>query len=167
MNSSIQQTIADNPLRPLGRFSRLSYLGWSFMMTLIFLIIAIIPLIFSASLLDKNTSEGANTVSIIFILTLSLITLTFYYLSIVFMIRRLHDCNRSAWLALLIIVPVINLFFILYLLCAKGTEGPNNFGPVRETKGWEKVLGLISAVLLPLSMVANILMWMASMSAPH
>ncbi|MFM6907136.1 MAG: DUF805 domain-containing protein [Acinetobacter tjernbergiae] len=166
MNSSTQ-TIKDHPLRPHGRFGRLSYLGWSFMMALIFVITVFIPLVFSAGLLDKNASEGTNTVTIIFMLTLSLIVLISCYIAIVFIIRRLHDCNRSAWLALLIIVPVINLFFILYLLCAKGTEGPNNFGPVRETRGWEKVLGSIYAVLFPLGLILNILMSLASMSAPH
>lgn len=83
MNSSTQ-TIKDHPLRPHGRFGRLSYLGWSFMMALIFVITVFIPLVFSAGLFDKNASEGTNTVTIIFMLTLSLIVLISCYIAIVF-----------------------------------------------------------------------------------
>nr|WP_314368759.1 DUF805 domain-containing protein [uncultured Acinetobacter sp.] len=164
MNSSIQQTIADNPLRPLGRFSRLSYLGWSFLMNLIFFVAIGIPILILANSFDP---DAFAKYTVLFMLICGLTGLILLYLSIVFLIRRLHDCNRSAWLGLLIIVPVINLFFILYLLCAKGTEGPNNFGPVRETRGWEKVLGSIYAILFPLGLILNILMSIASMSAPH
>lgn len=42
-------------------------------------------------------------------------------------IRRLHDCSRSAWYFLLLLIPIIN-FYGLYLLCKKGTEGANSYG---------------------------------------
>ena len=43
-------------------------------------------------------------------------------------IRRCHDVNHSGWLILLLFIPVIGNIFSLYLLCAKGTAGPNSYG---------------------------------------
>lgn len=44
-------------------------------------------------------------------------------------IRRLQDLNHSPLVWMLGYIPVINLFFFLYLLFAKGTEGDNVYGP--------------------------------------
>lgn len=43
-------------------------------------------------------------------------------------VRRLHDLDKCGWWMLLLIVPLVNLFFCLYLLFFKGTEGPNGYG---------------------------------------
>lgn len=49
-------------------------------------------------------------------------------------VRRLYDSGRPGWFALLLFVPLLNLF-CLVLLCLPGTPGPNRFGeapaPVR------------------------------------
>ena len=49
-------------------------------------------------------------------------------------VRRLHDLQKSGWWMLLLLVPLVNLFFALYLLFFKGTEGPNEYGedPLRQ-----------------------------------
>ena len=44
-------------------------------------------------------------------------------------IARLHDLDKSGWYVLLQVVPLINFIFALYVLFAKGTTGPNRFGP--------------------------------------
>lgn len=44
-------------------------------------------------------------------------------------VRRFHDCGKSGWLFLLLLVPLADLFG-LYLLCRRGDHGPNRFGPV-------------------------------------
>ncbi|WP_308620614.1 DUF805 domain-containing protein [uncultured Desulfovibrio sp.] len=43
-------------------------------------------------------------------------------------VRRLHDSDRSGWLALLLFVPLVNLF-CLALLFLPGTPGSNRYGP--------------------------------------
>lgn len=43
--------------------------------------------------------------------------------------RRWHDLNRTSWLILTAAIPVIDLFIGIYLICAKGTDGPNQYGP--------------------------------------
>lgn len=44
-------------------------------------------------------------------------------------VKRLHDVDKSGWLLLLGLIPVVNFFFGLYLLFADGTVGPNQYGP--------------------------------------
>jgi len=48
--------------------------------------------------------------------------------SISVMIRRLHDTDRSGWYSLLIFIPIVGLFFLIWLSIAKGSEGENQFG---------------------------------------
>lgn len=49
--------------------------------------------------------------------------------SLMLSIRRLHDLNKTGWFVLLNFIPVVNFFWGLYLLFAKGTIGPNDYGP--------------------------------------
>ena len=44
-------------------------------------------------------------------------------------VRRLHDTNRRGWWYFILFVPFIGWIWILVLLCLKGTEGENRFGP--------------------------------------
>ena len=46
-----------------------------------------------------------------------------------FIVRRCHDLNKSGYWGLLVLVPIVNFFFLLYLLFAKGTDGWNQYGP--------------------------------------
>ena len=38
-------------------------------------------------------------------------------------IKRLHDLDKSGWLYLLGIIPIVNFFFAIYLIAFKGTDG--------------------------------------------
>ena len=44
-------------------------------------------------------------------------------------IRRLHDLDRPTWWIIGNFIPLVNCVFGLYLLLAKGTDGPNQYGP--------------------------------------
>lgn len=43
-------------------------------------------------------------------------------------IKRLHDLDLSGLWCLVSFIPLVNFFFGLYLLFAKGTKGPNKYG---------------------------------------
>ena len=43
-------------------------------------------------------------------------------------VKRLHDMDKSGWLILLLFVPLLNVFWGLYMLFADGTVGPNQYG---------------------------------------
>jgi len=50
-----------------------------------------------------------------------------YFIS--FSIRRLQDLNRSKWLLLIMLIPLVNFGLFIYLYFFKGTTGPNKYGP--------------------------------------
>jgi len=43
-------------------------------------------------------------------------------------VRRLHDSDKSGWLILIGIIPIVGLALIV-LLCLDGTPGDNQYGP--------------------------------------
>lgn len=43
--------------------------------------------------------------------------------------RRLHDFDVSGWWTLLLLVPIFQFIFLIYLLVAPGTQDANRFGP--------------------------------------
>ena len=49
--------------------------------------------------------------------------------SLALMIRRLHDLDRPTWWVIASFIPLLNLVLGLYLLFARGTYGPNEYGP--------------------------------------
>jgi uncharacterized membrane protein YhaH (DUF805 family) len=42
--------------------------------------------------------------------------------------RRLHDTDRTGWLQLLGLIPLLGWIFLIYVYVQKGTEGDNRFG---------------------------------------
>jgi uncharacterized membrane protein YhaH (DUF805 family) len=43
-------------------------------------------------------------------------------------VRRLHDTDRSGWMMLIMLVPLVGPIILIVFLCQHGTEGPNRFG---------------------------------------
>lgn len=152
MNQKYQTS--ESALSPSGRFGRLSYLGWNMLMSFSILIIIGIIAAFSPGLLaDPTTMTGSSMLATVLI---GIAYIVLLYFSFVFTIRRLHDRNHIGWLSLLILVPGINLVFMLYLIFAKGDDRSNQYGPRRNTKGWEKVLAWIYILIFPLAFLAAI-----------
>ncbi len=46
--------------------------------------------------------------------------------------RRLHDTDRSGWLQLVVLIPLIGLILIVYW-CVQKSKEPNRFGPPAST----------------------------------
>jgi uncharacterized membrane protein YhaH (DUF805 family) len=44
-------------------------------------------------------------------------------------VRRLHDTDKSGWLILLGLIPLIGVIILLVFYILPGTKGPNKFGP--------------------------------------
>ena len=80
-------------------------------------------------LIGGSLSEGQSLMLVIaFHASAALLTL---YL----VIARLHDMDRSAWLALFLLIPGLNLLFLIYLALGQGTEDWNRFGEEPEPPG--------------------------------
>ena len=71
-------------------------------------------------------SSGKPVISI-------LLYFIFLWPSLAMATKRLHDRNRSGWLLLTLLIPYLNIIFIIWLTIEiwflKGTEGDNRFGP--------------------------------------
>ncbi|WP_375037589.1 DUF805 domain-containing protein [Acinetobacter sp. RW6] len=155
-NQPIQQ---DSPFKASGRFGRLSYAAWTLLFSLV-IVIAVLIVAFTFGLTNSEDLSGLSTAGMI---VLGIVYIACIYVSFVFTIRRLHDRNNTGWLSLLMLIPAVNFIFMIYLFAAKGTEGTNDYGPQRPTLGWERVLGWIYIVLIPLAFVFAIV---ATIMAP-
>lgn len=54
--------------------------------------------------------------------------LIFTYSFFVMVINRFHDLDHTGWMSLFFFIPIINIFFLLYLLLKQGDERDNAFG---------------------------------------
>jgi len=137
-----------------GRFGRASYIAWNFIIFIISMICfaaligaywADIYKIFSLSSYDNyETIVMIQEVIAPINAFVSLINFVYLYFMFVFSIKRLHDLNRSGWMSLLNIIPLVNLFFAVWLSAAVGSKSQNNFGSPRQTKPWEYYLAWFS-----------------------
>lgn len=133
-----------------GRFGRLSYLGWNMLLMVFVFILGII----AAFLVPTFSSSATGSSIYVFGGLFIIVYIAMIYFSFVFSIRRLHDRNQTGWLSLVMLVPLINFLFFIYLSCAKGDENTNNYGLPRITQGWEKVLAWIYIIVFPISILA-------------
>lgn len=133
-----------SPFSPKGRFGRLSYLAWSMA---IGLLVGITVGIIGGGI--EAATGGSGIGSGIMILG----QIGIFVVVVMFGIRRLHDFDASGWWYVAAIVPIANVVLALFLLFKPGTEGGNRFGPPRETRGWEKVVGYIAIGLIVLGII--------------
>lgn len=149
MNNPVIQK--DSFLSANGRFGRMSYLGWNALIGILFLCLYAIIYVISPNAFEKIATAQYP---LGFIIPMAITYIATVYLMIIFAIKRLHDRNLSGWLALILLVPLIGTFFILFLVFAQGDANVNSYGAPRPTKTWEKILAWIYIALMILSLVA-------------
>jgi len=108
-----------------------------------------------------ESSSGNNEMLGIFAgIMLIILYIAFIVVGFIIARRRLHDLNQTGWMGLLFLVPVVNLFFGLYLMFAPGNKHVNQYGsrPSPNTMGtWIAgtimpiifVIGIVAAIALP------------------
>lgn len=77
--------------------------------------------------------------------------------SVIVMIQRLHDLNKTGWMWLLALVPLANIYLLIILIFFKGTPGRNNYGlqtPPNKTWHWVVALGFPALALILMLAVA-------------
>ncbi|MCH7384374.1 DUF805 domain-containing protein [Acinetobacter dispersus] len=160
------QPMSDYPLSPYGRFNRLSYIAWygllSFICMAAFFGIFAFAGLFSLSHVDETFFSTFSGITIFALIALWLVA---FYFQIVFLIRRLHDLNKTGWLCLLLLVPVLQFLFTLYALLAPGTPHRNDYGDVRPSSAWEKILAWIM-ILFSLFMMFGIFIFAYYFASP-
>jgi uncharacterized membrane protein YhaH (DUF805 family) len=152
---SVGGTDQTSPFSPGGRFGRLSYIAWGFLISVVIQIVEFVA--GGTALLHPKLGAAGHRLppdlSPMSLGVIAVVALVALVIGVLFMIRRLHDLDGSGWWALLVVIPLVNLFFFLYLLLKAGTPGANRYGPQRETPGWEKVVGSIGVALMVIALI--------------
>ncbi|MCK5726881.1 MAG: DUF805 domain-containing protein [Thiotrichaceae bacterium] len=144
-----------SPFSAKGRFGRLSFLAWNFVVGVILLVI-LIGIMFIGGMenlaLDNeemltaikafyNSPTGVGVISVIFLWSI---------FTFLFLVRRLHDIGISGWWSVARVIPLVGIIFYIVILSKKGIIGTNHFAAMRITPLWEKVIGFISIIgLIP------------------
>lgn len=102
-----------------GRLNRKSYIYRSFFLSIVLFVVQ--------GILTFAT-ETFGALDLLFSIIAFVLGIFQLAANIMMGVRRLHDLDKCDWWMLLLIVPLVNLFFCLYLLFFKGTEGPNEYG---------------------------------------
>jgi uncharacterized membrane protein YhaH (DUF805 family) len=116
---------------PSSRLNRLRYWAHALLMTIPFYVLLGIGALL------------AIQVSVVFWGIAVLAYIAMLVFGFILIIQRLHDLDKSGWLSLIILVPLANLFLLVFLIFFKGTEGRNKYGlPTPPNKTWHWILAL-------------------------
>jgi uncharacterized membrane protein YhaH (DUF805 family) len=112
-----------------GRSRRKEY--WMFALFQFAVSIVLIALMFAGGMsMDPSTGSGnPGPLFIIGAVLVLIFALGSFIPGLAVMVRRLHDQDKSGWMALLYLIPYVGPIVILVFMCLDGTRGPNRFGP--------------------------------------
>ncbi|MGI9283245.1 MAG: DUF805 domain-containing protein [Endozoicomonas sp.] len=140
--SRIPKQNISEPLGLIRRIGRTRYLALSWLVVAIeaiaFLLPDYLPMLIGAALTIQQTVS----------MTLGIHSLAIM-LTIYLAITRLHDMDRSGWLWLFLVIPIVNILFLFWLSVGSGTEGKNSYGePPLPPANLTRAMG----IYLPLSL---------------
>ena len=136
-----------------GRIGRLRYLAYLMGVSILLVLGAMLIIFFLRRTVNLGESGSSAIMLLAYIPTL--------VLSFVITIRRLNDKNKSGWLSLLNLIPVVNFVVALWLLFGPGDEGANEYGP----PPCKNTTGVIVAGVVPLVLAVVVGMMAASFIA--
>lgn len=79
--------------------------------------------------LDSTGATGGGGGTVIGIIIAAIIYIVTIWIELAVTVKRFHDTDKSGWMILIFLIPLVNIFFAFYLLFADGTVGPNRYGP--------------------------------------
>ena len=126
-----------NFFSPSGRINRLRY--WAHGMLLSLVLYPIMGI--GVALMTVSSIAGGVVLGVSYLAIL--------VLSIIIMIQRLHDLNKSGWMSLLLLVPLANIYIFVLLIFFKGTPGRNDYGlQTPPNKAWHWILALVMPIVI-------------------
>lgn len=137
-----------------GRIGRLRYFAYSGIYSLIFYFF-LFALMMALGGFAGSGMEGAG---VGMMGGMGVLYIAFIVGVVALIRRRLHDLGKTAWMGLIMLVPLLNLFFALYLLFARGDEDANDYGarPIKNHGGLWVIafaplflVGVLAAIALP------------------
>ncbi len=112
-----------------GRWNRLNRLRYFLYSLLVVVLILVFAIAFGVALglagvAEEDLAEGGS----LFLVTQILFGGFGMWTSICLGVKRLHDLDKTGWLWLILLIPLLGIIFWFYLLFAPGTRGENRFG---------------------------------------
>ena len=136
-----------------GRIGRIRYLAYNMIYGLCYIPVMIVAIL--VLLLLQQFSENVASVVGVVMYVLGIITNLYMYFALAK--RRLNDMNKTGWLALLLLVPIINIIFWLYLVFGRGDDYVNDYGaPAEPPSSIMKILAMGIPVVFILGILAAI-----------
>lgn len=130
-----------------GRIGRLRYLAYGIAIGLGLLAVVMLLAGLLAAILNEDTDVFVGVVGLGLAVLVYVVILVF---NIILGVRRLHDLNMSGWMLLIYLIPVVNIFFALYMVFAPGKEGVNDYGnPPAPNPVWVNIVGWGSVLVIP------------------
>lgn len=108
-----------------GRASRSAYWWWALFVFIVGIVANVLDGVFGLQQFREFNGQMYAAGGVIS----GLATLALLLPNLSVTIRRLHDTDRSGWWWFIVIFPVIGWIIYLYFMIARGTPGPNRFGP--------------------------------------
>lgn len=124
-----------------GRLNRKRYIKRSLGLCGLCILFILVPLIMLGASLSGDSVIGV-------LLSMGTMFAAYFGMGAAFLViggislnmRRIHDLGMAEYWITLIALPLVNFFFSLYLLFAKGTDGDNQYGPDPLKLGYGYVL---------------------------
>lgn len=140
-----------------GRIGRLRYLAYTTSLTLL-LMLSMVPMM-GGMMATQNAAEGTPPTGAALVLP-GIVYVVMLIMGIIYGKRRLNDLDKSGWMILLSLIPLVNAFIAIYMLCFRGTAGPNRFGPAPAPNPLSVklmgfllpgifIIGILAAIALP------------------
>lgn len=133
-----------------GRIGRVRFFAYTMMLVLCIMVVMFVMGILGAILLPIL---GESIGAVLGVILMVAIWASMVYVNFAPSIRRLNDLNKTGWISLLHLVPLVNILLWLYLSFARGDEGVNDYGAPAEPPS---TLMIILAVILPITFVAGL-----------
>ena len=135
-----------------GRIGRLRMLAYTLAAYLFLLPFFVVAAVMGAAGADIENNSAASIIFFTVVGVCYLASFVFYFMLAK---RRFNDMDKSGWFCILILIPLVNLFIILWLIFGRGTRGENRFGPEPVANPLSvKILGIIVPVAFAGSVVA-------------
>jgi len=128
-----------------GRIGRLRYIAYTWGASiLLYIALGILAAIAIPVLMHGDDGPGGALIALFMIV----VYVPAFAIGFIYAKRRLNDLDQTGWMSLLLIIPLVNFVFALYLVFAPGTDGPNRFGPAPSKNSGVIVWLIIIAFVL-------------------
>lgn len=133
-----------------GRMGRVRFINYY--LTIPFAVMMVLSMVIGiiAAIAVPAMGEGGTAPAVMMAMML-LIYVAFIIYQFLVVVQRCHDFNASGWLSLVMLIPGINILFLLALLVIPGTDGSNNFGLSPKPNS---TVQIVVSLLAPLFLIA-------------